>query len=182
MRRLTRLYRRFVVEKRGIAAIEFAMILPALVIMFLGTFDAGRAIAIYMKVRAATYALGAITNQYTTIHDTDMQTILGATSVILQPYSSSPVVVVVSQLKINGSGTVKVSWSDTLNGTALAVNTTPTITVPSAFKINNSYVILAQVSYTFTPMFGYFSAGGITLSDTLFITPRSSASITRTSP
>ncbi len=69
MRAPVRLYRRFIASTRGVAAIEFAMILPVLLILFLGSFDAGRAIAIYMKVRSASYALAAITNQYTTIHD-----------------------------------------------------------------------------------------------------------------
>ena len=40
------------------------MVLPVLLLMLLATFDAGRAIAIYMKVRSATYTLAAITNQY----------------------------------------------------------------------------------------------------------------------
>src|SRR5580704_13747593 len=55
---------RFVASTRGVAATEFAMVVPVLLIIFLATFDAGRAIAIYMKVRGATYALAAITNQY----------------------------------------------------------------------------------------------------------------------
>ena len=74
MRRLG-IFRRFVASTRGVAAIEFAIIMPVLLIMLLATFDAGRAIAIYMKVRAATYTLAAITNQYSMsapIQSTDM--------------------------------------------------------------------------------------------------------------
>jgi hypothetical protein len=53
------------------------MIMPILVVLFLGSFDAVRAIAIYMKVRAATYSLAAITNQYQTIASSDITSIAG---------------------------------------------------------------------------------------------------------
>jgi Flp pilus assembly pilin Flp len=66
--RLATIYRRFIASTRGVAAIEFAMIMPVLTVIFLGSYDGGRAIAVYMKVRSATYTLDAITNQYTTIH------------------------------------------------------------------------------------------------------------------
>ncbi len=41
--RLQRLYNRFAASTRGVAAIEFAMILPVLATLFLATFDGGRA-------------------------------------------------------------------------------------------------------------------------------------------
>jgi len=186
------LYRRFIVSTRGVAAIEFAMILPVLLIMLLATFDAGRAIAVYMKVRSATFTMAAITNQYSTtspIQSADMTAITGATTAVLAPYSSSPVVVVISQLEITKAGntTATVDWSATLNGTALAVGSTVTLptTIASSTNICQSYtgkppgcyLIYSQVSYQYTPVFGYFGKGGITLSDTEFVTPRSSTCI-----
>ncbi len=101
MLRPKNLWRRFGRSTRGVAAIEFAMIMPVLAVMFLASFDGGRAIAVYMKVRDATYTVNAITNQYQIIHDADMQAILGATTAVLAPYSSSPVGVTVSQIAID---------------------------------------------------------------------------------
>jgi Flp pilus assembly protein TadG len=170
--------RRFLDATRGIAAVEFAMILPVLVIMFLGSVDLGRALAIYMKVRAATYTLDAITNQYTTIQSTDMSSILGATSVVLSPYSSSPVVVVISQIKITSASTATVNWSATLNGTALAQNSS--VSVPTSFASCHSYpcyLVYGQVTYTYTPLFLYVFKSAFNLSDALYVTPRSSACI-----
>jgi Flp pilus assembly protein TadG len=171
----TNIFRRFIASTRGVAAIEFAMILPVLMTLFLASFDGGRAIAVYMKVRAATYALDAITNQYTTIQSTDMTAILGATAVVLAPYSSSPVTVTISQLALNNKGKAKVSWSATLNGTARKVGSS--VTVPAALATPSSYLILGEVSYKYTPLFGYFSSTPITLSDSLYVTPRSSACV-----
>jgi hypothetical protein len=72
-----------------------------------------------------------------------------------------------------------VRWSATQNGTALAAGSS--VNLPTGIASSTStcgtypcYLILAQVSYAFTPLFGYFAKGGITLSDTAYATPRSS--------
>ena len=173
--RIYRIYRRFARSTRGVAAIEFAMILPVLAVLFLGAFDGGRAIAIYMKVRAATYSLASITNQYETIALSDIQSITGATSVILSPYSSAPAVVTISQIAISNKGVATVAWSYSLNGTARAQGSS--ITLPTDLVVDSSYLLFAEVSYKFTPMFGYFTSGTITFSDNLYTTPRSSSCI-----
>ena len=167
--RLATIYRRFIASTRGVAAIEFAMIMPVLMVIFLGSYDGGRAIAIYMKVRSATYTLDAITNQYTTIQSSDMQAIVGATSVVLAPYSSTPVVVVISQIKINTGGKATQGSTATIPAGLVASGNTCG-TYPC-------YLIFGQVRYTYTPLFGFFGSGGITLADSLYVTPRSSACI-----
>jgi Flp pilus assembly protein TadG len=175
MRAAVILYRRFIASTRGVAAIEFAAILPVLVIMFLASFDGGRAIATYMKVRSATYTLDAITNQYPTIATSDLQTITAATAQVMAPYSASPLVATVSQIAISSTGKVTVSWSYSMGGSARAQGSS--ITIPSAIKVNSSYLIFSEVSYTYTPMFGFFGSGGINFSDNLYITPRSSSCV-----
>jgi Flp pilus assembly protein TadG len=184
MRGMVRLYRRFLASTRGVVAIEFAAILPVLLIMLLATFDGGNAIAAYMKVRSATYVLGTVTNQYSTavpIQSSNMTGIMNATTAVLAPYSSAPVAAVISELKITAPSatTAKVRWSAAQNGTALAAGST--VNLPTGIASSTTtcgtypcYLILAKVSYTYTPLFGYFGSGGITLSDTIYTTPRSS--------
>ncbi len=184
MRRLTRLYRRFIVSTRGVVAIEFAAILPVLLVMLLATFDGGNAIAVYMKVRSATYVLASVTNQYSTampIQSANMTGIMGATTAVLAPFSSTPLAAVISELKITAAKatTATVRWSATQNGTALAAGASVNLPTGIASSSNTCgtypcYLIQAKVSYTYTPLFGYFATGGITLSDTVYATPRSS--------
>jgi Flp pilus assembly protein TadG len=175
------IYRRFAASVRGVAAVEFALVLPVLLLLFLGSFDAGNAIAIYMKVRSATFTLAAITNQYNNTNDpiqsTDMTAITGATSAVLAPYSSTPVVVTITQIKASSASSAKVSWSYSLNGTAYTVGSTWT-KLPSQLTTTNScnsypcYLIFAEVKYTYTPSFGYFVTGPIALADNLYVAPR----------
>ena len=178
--RLQALYNRFAASTRGVAAIEFAMILPVLATLFLATFDGGRALAVYMKVRAATYSLDAITNQYQTIASADMTTIVGATSTVLAPYPGAPAVVTISQIAVNSASNATVAWSYSLNGTALTPGNAIPFTLPTNLSTCGTYpcyLILGQVSYAYTPLFGFFTSGSINLTDALFTTPRSSTCI-----
>ena len=179
MRRLNQICRRFTAATQGVAAIEFAMILPVLVLIFLATFDGGRAIAAYMKMRAANYALASITNQYPIIQSADMTGILCAISMVMAPYTSGTPAVKVSQVQISNKGVATIEWSAAQSTTARTVGSS--ITPPSAMVVNGSYLVLAEVSYTYKPLFGYFGSGsGITFSDSLYVTPRSVSCIVYT--
>ena len=187
MLRAVAIVRRFLVSTRAVAAVEFALLIPMMLVLLLASIDAGRALAIYVKVRSASYTVDAVSNQYTIIHDSDMQQILGAAAVILSLYPTSPVSVVVSQVSVDDKGNGTVSWSDALNGTARAVNSSVTVppSLASSKPPNNAcnsypcFFILGEVRYTYSPMFGYFITGPITLSDSMYVTPRSATSITR---
>ena len=87
--RLKSLYVRFASSTRGVAGIEFGLILPILVLLLLAFFNATATTAIYTRTRFATATLAQITNQYNStsapIHDADMTAILGATSQCWRP-------------------------------------------------------------------------------------------------
>lgn len=181
------IFRRFVTSRRGVAAIEFAMIMPVLLILFLTSFDAGNGIAVYMKVRSATYVLAAITNTYGTgtnwqISSTAMTGITNATAKVLAPYPSAPAVVTISQIEATSNANATVSWSYSVNGTALAAGSSYT-SLPPNFAQDSCggtypcYLILSSVSYTYTPEFGAFFTGPLTFSDSLYVTPRISECI-----
>jgi Flp pilus assembly protein TadG len=190
MPRPPRSYRRFLASTRGIAAVEFSLVFPILLVMLLATIDAGRAVAVSMKVRAAAYALDAMANQYLYIYDSDMQQILGAAAVVLSPFSSTPASVILSQIQVSASGRATVIWSDQLNSTAYSAG--HTLTIPTSLTNTSAsnkvcqdstypscYLLLAEVSYTYTPLFAQFITGPITLSDKVYAVPRSVTCIQR---
>lgn len=174
------LCRRFLASRRGVAAIEFAMIMPVLLILFLSSFDVGNAIIVYLKVRAATFELAAITNQYGTgsvaqISTSNMASITGAVSQVMAPYSTTSTIVTISQIKATSATAATVSWSYSVNGTPLTGTYTGMPANMAKNSCNNTYpcyFILSAVSYPYTPLFGHFMTGSLTLSDTLLVTPR----------
>jgi Flp pilus assembly protein TadG len=165
-------------DRRGVSAVEFALLLPMMMTLFLGSVETSQGIAANRKVSLTAHALADLASQYTDVTNADMTNILAAGSAIIAPYTTANLQEVVSGIAINAQGVGSVVWSDTLSGTALSVGTT--VTVPTALAVPNSYLVLSQVQYSYTPAYGYVLTGTITLHDQIFMRPRQSSSIART--
>jgi Flp pilus assembly protein TadG len=177
-RRLNRLLGRYGADRRGIAAVEFAMLLPMMLTLYLGSVEVSTGVAVNRKVTLTTRALADLTSQYTDVTNADMSNILNASSDIIAPYPVSGLSAVVSELSIDANGNTTVVWSDTLNGTARSVG--EAVTIPASLVVPNTYLVLAEVSYSYNPSFGYVLTHTMTLNDHIYMRPRQSTSIQRT--
>lgn len=162
--------RRFGAAREGLAAIEFALILPVMVGLYIGAVEISEGVTVSRKVTHATSALGDLVAQSKTITDTDMENILDAASAVLAPYPVEPLSIVVSGVKIDANGVATITWSDARNGTALTVGAT--ITVPAGLATPNTHLVTATVSYPYEPTIGYVITGDIGMEEEFFLRPR----------
>src|SRR5215471_5426996 len=86
----------FVRDRRGISAVEFAMILPLMVTMYLGVVEVSRGVAIDRKVTLTTRTMADLASRVTSINNTDMSSLLNATAAVISPYDQTKVKVVLS--------------------------------------------------------------------------------------
>ena len=75
-----RLFRRLSGDPSAASAVEFAIMLPIMLLMFFGTAEFGEAITIDRKVGHVASALGDLVAQSKSLSDADMQNILDASS------------------------------------------------------------------------------------------------------
>jgi len=176
-RRLAHLVR-LIRDCSGVSAVEFALLLPMMMTLFLGSVETTQGIATKRKVELTAHTLADLSAQYTDITDADMSNILNAGSAIMAPYPAANLQAVVSELSINAQGVASVVWSNTLNGAALTVG--QVVSIPASLALPNSYLILAQVQYSYNPTYGYVLTGTLTLSDQMYMVPRQSTSVART--
>ena len=106
-----------------------------------------------------------------------MSNILAASSAIAAPYAAANLTVTVSEITTDSSGNGKITWSDSLNGTARTVGST--ITLPASLRTPNISLVFGEVSYSYTPALGYVITGTMTLSDSFYMMPRLANSVTR---
>jgi Flp pilus assembly protein TadG len=165
-------------DQRGLAAVEFGMLLPLLVTLYFGGVEVSQAVSIDRKVSLTARVIADLVSRGTTISNDEMTTILTASATVAAPYSSSKLKVVVSSVKIDSNGIATVDWSDaTSNATALEKGAF--VTVPDGLKVNNTYVIWATANYQYTPTIGYVITGDLNLSDGIYMRPRSQDRVCR---
>jgi Flp pilus assembly protein TadG len=161
----------------GVSAVEFALVLPFMVFLYVGGAEYGNAVAIDYKTTIAAHAVADLATQYKNIDNPTMTTILGASSALIAPYSSSNIVVTVSEVTIDNNGRATITWSDSLHGTARTVG--QTVTLQSTIDIPNTSLIWGEVTYSYTPQIGENLTGTIAIYENSFLYPRLQSKICR---
>ncbi len=174
-------------DRRAVSAVEFAVLLPVMLTLFIAGNELSQALTIYRKVSHTGSALGDLVSQVSTISTAEMTNILAASTAIMTPYSASGVKTVVSAVNYTTSGGFKTAWSVAQNTTAWTKNATPPITIPSGLVSDGQQLVVTKVEYTYTSTFSTFMQdilGGtsLTLSDTAYLRPRVSTTIAYPSP
>lgn len=181
---------------RGIAATEFAVIVPLMLVMFFGTVEFSSGVAVNRKVTLTARALSDLTAQTpppslnstsATMTDTYLQNVFTASIAILAPYAASPVQATLSEIYIDSTGTTaKIVWSKSavvssnaatqatlMPSTQFTPGQDVTNLLPSNLLVRQTYLIYSQVSYLYVPAIGYvMSQSGVNLKDVAFTRPR----------
>jgi Flp pilus assembly protein TadG len=172
-------------DRNGIAATEFALIVPIMLVMFFGTVEFSSAVAVDRKVTLVARTLSDLTSQaLATVNDNYLQNVFTASIAIMAPYPPTPTHAQISEIYVDSSNVARVTWSKAATITSAATQATlatssrnpgDTITIPSALLVRQTYLILSEVSYLYTPTIGYvMAAAGVTLSDNAYTRPRQS--------
>jgi Flp pilus assembly protein TadG len=172
--RARRLAQNLVGDCRGVAAIEFAMVIPVMLILFFGTDEFSSGIAVNRKVTLMARTLSDLTSQNISVTDTQLTNFFNASSGIMTPYSATPVQSTITELYVDPNTlAARVQWS---KGSAPRTAGT-TVAIPTALQVGGTYLIFSEVSYAFVPTVGYVLKNSITLSDFTFTRPRQSTCV-----
>src|SRR3954467_1917794 len=98
-------------DRRGIAATEFAVIVPIMLVMFFGTVEFSSGVAVDRKVTLMARTLSDLTSQSTTVSDTDLTNFFPATAAVMTPYAATPTNSTITELYVDPiTLTARVQW------------------------------------------------------------------------
>ncbi len=173
MGRCARALRRLARDIRGLAASEFALLLPVMLTMLVGTVEVGNAFIVDRKVTSAVQTASDLVAQARQVTTADLTDIMTAVDLIIRPFDTTQGGTVIYSVVMDAGGNVSVDWSRT-SGTGAP---SPTTSVPTGLLQPGGSVIVAAMNYRYTPLIGGGFIGNITISDTAYLRPRRQAVI-----
>lgn len=159
----------------GSVAVEFALLAPTLMVLFIGTFEASNLIRVKMKFDAAAPAVASLVAmkdpQQTGTLTSDF--CVGA-AYMLAPFSTANLNVQVSSVT-NYNGTTTVDW--TANCGDLTNPQSPTVLASGLLPNAGDSVIIAQTSYTYHAAISMVLGSTYTFQNVGYSRPRNNATV-----
>ncbi|MCJ2016372.1 MULTISPECIES: TadE/TadG family type IV pilus assembly protein [unclassified Methylobacterium] len=163
MTALSQTLKRFRADGRGIAAVEFALVLPVLIAIYFGTVELTRVLDANRKLTLFARTLADLSGRADNPKPSaaDMTTIAGAATAILRPLDASGLQIVVNAMGVESVygtlyGGVCSSWpQNATQRPAQQINGTNGLpATPAAYQFDGARYILAEVSMAYTPIIG----------------------------
>ena len=185
-----RLVRRWKSDTNGVAAIEFAMIVPIMAFMFIGAVELSQAITIDRRVTQVASSTADLVAQWSPqgtagIAQAEMTDIMRVGGYIVAPYDQNPLQVIIRYVTSSPSNATdtKQGWSCTFKGqgdSLICACSNTSYSLPPNLVTTNDSVVVSETTYNYKPLvFDYFmksmastTPGTYTLSETIYLKPR----------
>ena len=170
LRKLSTLWR----DRGGVVAVEFALILPTLIVLFIGTFEASNLVRAKMKFDEAAPAIAALVAIQTSTTKTGTLTsdFCTGAAYMMAPFTTSGLNVQVNSVT-NTNGTSSVDWTATCNH--LTSPQSPVTLVTGLVPNSGDTVIVVQTTYTYNAPVHMILGASYTFTNNGFSRPRGKA-------
>ena len=168
-------------DRSGLALVEFALLMPGLLILVLGSYEAANLILADMKLEAAAQTatdLIAQANVNQVLQSSDFTNATNAVETVMTPFSTASSKFKIAYASVTFStGSPVINWHVEVNSaTPISVSGLPNgaaaSNLGSATSGSTDSVIVATVTYAYTSPMSYLLSSAYTLSEAAFSRPR----------
>jgi Flp pilus assembly protein TadG len=171
--------RRFSADRRGIAAVEFALLAPIMILLYCGLAELTMAMMAERQAAHSASVVGDLVAQSTQVTGSDVTDIFSVGASIMKPFPAAALQMRLTSVKADANAVPRVVWSQGYGMGTLAANTTPGGFPPSLLAAGDS-VIQADVSYSYTSPIQQLLPHAISYSEKFYFKPRRSTEVTYT--
>lgn len=165
-------------DDRAVAAVEFALILPLLLTLYLGTVEGASLYAVDRKVATlASTVADLVAREKDTLTQTELDDYFEAAVNILSPYDTDGLAQVVSLLSIDSAGEATVVWS-AAHGSGVARDADDQFPLEADAEINvlargaGGWLVVGEADYAYSPLTGFVYQNTINLRHVEYFLPR----------
>ena len=157
-------------NQEGVSAVEFALIAPLLIFIYLGAVELSLLMRVDRRVTSTTASLGDLTARLATVTDDDMEEMFAAAEVMMQPYEAQSATMRITSIVDHGDGKPVEEWSDAYKMAAYSKGAK--VAVPNGIISSPGSIILSEVVYEYDSKIGGFINTTKTIKDEFYLRPR----------
>lgn len=165
---------RFAHDRRAVSAVEFALILPFLLLLYIGGIELAQAVSADRKVTLLARTVSDLVAQSSSLSSSDVNSIFNISTGVMYPLDvtdangNAILAIKVSEVWTNSKNITTVEWSKAQNTSVDGSGQQITIPDPES----GTATVMATVTYTYTPVLAYGIIGTLTLQKTIYTRPR----------
>ncbi|PDT09384.1 TadE/TadG family type IV pilus assembly protein [Rhizobium sp. M1] len=174
--------RRLIRERKGAGAIEFAILFPVLVMLYIGAFEITIGLSVSKRATRAAGSIADLVTQQQSVTKSTLAEMRSVATAIFVPYNSTSLTLKITGITVDASANAKVLWSWAQDGSVPYAKNTAVSDVPSDMKTANSFLVRTELSipytmFLFAPNFMPDGMRTITISRSYFYRQRQGDSI-----
>ncbi|WP_422366367.1 TadE/TadG family type IV pilus assembly protein [Pelagibius sp.] len=158
-------------DKGGNATIDFAFLLPIMLMLFVGVVEVTNLLRLDRKVVAAAQTAADLISQRRDVSNAQLNDILRASELVLDPYPAAAHSVAIVGIRFDeDTGAPQVDWQESKNGG----------TIPDALALAQNMggpgegIVIVRLTYSYSPIFFDFIFGVTDIEETSIMRPRRS--------
>lgn len=137
--------RRFLRDRSGVGGVEFALLAPLLLSLYITSFEITIGLSVAKRVTRSAATIADLVTRETAVDKTVLATMKDVANSLFVPYTAKNLTIKVTGVTLDPSGNPTVAWSwDQNNGRPYTVGSA--VSVPSDMRTPNSFLVHSEVS------------------------------------
>lgn len=168
--------RRFGSDRRGVSAVEFALIAPLMIVFYFGLVELCQGFMALKRMTHVSSTVADLATQEASLSAAEIADLFAAGNVIMAPFPTPALSQRISSVSVDANGVARIDWSRGQGMSARAAGST--IAVPAGLVENGESLIMTEVSYDYDSAIDYIVKGITRFSHTYYLRPRVSDKVT----
>ncbi|MBW9088294.1 pilus assembly protein [Rhizobium wenxiniae] len=139
--------RRFTKDVRGIGGVEFALIAPLLLFLYITSFELTIGLSVSKRVTRTASTVADLVTQQSKVTTSDLQQMTSVANAIFTPYKPQNLKVKITGVTLDASSNPTVAWSWAQDGMRPYSNGS-SVNVPTDMRAPSTFLVRAEVSVT----------------------------------
>lgn len=143
---LNQTVRRLRGDRSGVGAVEFALIAPVLIVLYMGSLEISVAMSVNKKLARAASTVADLVTQDESVDKAFLASMVNVAQSVMTPYRSDGLKIKITGISIDASGVGRTSWSWQQDNTRpYTVGSTQTL--PKDLAIPNTFLVRSELQF-----------------------------------